>query len=92
MLISVVDLTGIKARFEALASVLDERRRRLLAAAESQTIGRGGISAVSRATGISRVLISRAIAELQDPSSLPVGRVRRVGGGRKKVVDKDATL
>jgi hypothetical protein len=44
----------IKARYEALRPWLDERARRLLAAAESQAIGPGGISAVSRATGVSR--------------------------------------
>jgi transposase len=86
------DVTGITARYKALEPCLDERTRRLLAAAESQTIGRSGISAVSKATGISRLVIRRAIAELKNPSALPIGRVRRAGGGRKRLVDQDATL
>jgi transposase len=63
-----------------------------MAAAESQVIGRGGISAVSKATGISRVVIQQGISELMSPSSRPAGRVRREGGGRKKAVDRDASL
>jgi transposase len=88
----VADIAAITARYEALKPVLDERTRRLLAAAESQAIGKGGISSVSRATGISRPVIRQGIAELKDPDSLAHGRVRRQGGGRKKAVDKDASL
>jgi len=64
----------------------------LVAAAESQAIGARGISPVSKATGISRVVIRQGIAELKDPVSLAPGRIRRKGGGRKKAVDKDASL
>jgi transposase len=88
----VLDLAAISARYKALKGSLDERSRRLMAAAESQVLGRGGISAVSKATGISRIVIQQGIAELASPSSLPAGRVRREGGGRKKAVDKDASL
>jgi hypothetical protein len=53
----MVDLKPVKARFRSLEKHLDERTRRLFAAAESAAIGRGGISAVSVATGISRRVI-----------------------------------
>ena len=88
----MVDTAPIAARFKALTAVLDERTRRLLAAAESQAIGRGGISSVARATGISRPVIRQGIAELKDPTLLVAGRVRRQGGGRKKAVEKDAAI
>jgi DNA-binding phage protein len=88
----VADIAEITARYEALKPVLDERTRRLVAAAESQAIGKGGISSVSKATGISRPVIRQGIAELKDPALLAPGRVRREGGGRKKAVDKDASL
>jgi hypothetical protein len=88
----VADIVAITARYEALKPVLDERTRRLLAAAESQAIGKGGISLVSKATGISRPVIRQGMAELKDPASLAPGRIRRKGGGRKKAVDKDASL
>jgi transposase len=88
----VADVKAIAARYEALKPLLDERMRRLLAAAESQAIGKGGISLVSRTTGISRPVIRQGIAELKEPSLLAVGRIRRQGGGRKKAIDKDSGL
>jgi transposase len=88
----VADIAAIKARYQALKPVLDERARRLLAAAESQAIGKGGISIVAKATGISRPVIRQGIADLQDPASLAPGRVRRQGGGRKRAIAKDGSL
>ena len=85
-------MAAVKARFEALGPVLDERMRRLVAAAESQAIGRGGISAVSKVTGLARPVIRQGIAEWKDPGALPAERIRRPGGGRKKAVDKDVSL
>ena len=80
------------ARYETLKAHLDERSRRLLAAAESQAVGKGGISIVAKATGISRPVIRQGIADLTDPTALAAGRVRKEGGGRKRVIDKDASL
>jgi transposase len=88
----VADVAAISARFEALKAVLDERSRRLLAAAESQAIGKGGISIVAKATGISRPVIRQGLADLKEPTSLAPGRVRREGGGRKRSTDKDGSL
>jgi len=83
---------AIRTRFEKLAPFLDERMRRLVAASESLTIGFGGTSEVSRQTGVSRRAIIQGIKELDEAPSVRVGRVRRAGGGRKKTVDKDASL
>jgi transposase len=88
----VADIAAITARYEALKTLLDERSRRLLAAAESQAVGKGGISVVAKATGISRPVIRQGIADLKDPTGLASGRVRKEGGGRKRVIDKDASL
>ena len=55
--------------------------RRLLAASEARQLGRGGVSVVSRACGLSRVTITKGLHEL-DEAPWPPGRVRRVGGGR----------
>jgi transposase len=82
----------IKQRFGLLAKELNERTRRLLAASEAMTIGRGGIALVSRATGLSRKAISAGIKQLQEEASIGPGRIRRVGGGRKKTVTKDLSL
>ncbi len=75
-----------------LKKVLDERSRRQLVAAESKAWGQRGVSAVSRATGVSRQVIRQGLAELQQPVVHPPGRIRRPGGGRKKAVEKDPTL
>ncbi len=85
---------AVKQRFALLASNLDERRRRLVAAAEAVAWGWGGIRHVARATGVSRGVIQAGIAELRAPvaEQLPVDRVRRAGGGRKRTVDTDPTL
>src|ERR1035441_2588347 len=85
-------LAGVRQRFATLESVLDEKSRRLLAAAESKAWGRGGISAVSRATGVSRQVIRQGLNELSQPPAHPAGRIRRPGGGRKKAKHKDPTL
>lgn len=89
----------IKKRFELLTPVLDERLRRLSAAAEAQSIGRGGISLVSRATGVSRRAIRAGTQELRalesegkKTSAASSQGIRQPGGGRKKSVDKDPTL
>lgn len=83
---------AIRHRFDLLAPHLDERTRRLMAAAEAQTIGFGGISMVARGTGMSRPAISRGIAELKAPVATRPRGIRRPGGGRKKTVDVDPSL
>ncbi len=72
----------IDTKFIAVFTELNERGTRRWAAAEAMAIGRGGILAVSTATGLSRVTIRKGIAELSsDP--LPPDRQRRPGAGRK---------
>ena len=88
----MTDLSGIKTRFGALSRLLDERSRRLVAAAESLALGRGGISAVARATGVARPVIRQGLAELKNPQTTWRGRVRRPGGGRKRIADRDTAV
>jgi hypothetical protein len=89
----MIDVTAIKQRYEALRPVLDERGRRRFAAAEALAAGRGGIAAVSQATGIARSTIGYGLRELRgtapDPAS---GGVRRKGAGRKPLTATDPTL
>ena len=85
-------MAGIKERYSALRQVLDERSRRLVVAAESLAWGRGGLSVVSRATGVSRRVIRQGRAELKQPVVRPAGRIRRPGGGRKRLAEKEPLL
>ena len=87
-----MDFQGIKQRHKILSPALDERSRRLFVAAESVAVGRGGISMVSKATGVSRQVIRQGVVELQGPTVHPPGRIRRAGGGRKRRVVKDPGL
>jgi hypothetical protein len=75
-----------------LAGELDERRRRLWAAAEARAAGRGGIAAVVRATGISESTVRRGLSDLQSGEVLEPGRVRRPGSGRRPLEHSDPTL
>ncbi len=91
-LVSMEIPTGIEERFKRLRGVLDERSRRLLVAAESEAMGPGGLSIVSKATGVSRQVIRQGIAELKEAAVLPERRIRRAGGGRKSAVELDPSL
>lgn len=87
-----MDTEPVRERFVALAPYLDERLRRLVAAAEAQVLGRGGAAAVARATGVSRRAIALGLKELREAPAAPPARVRRPGGGRKRLLDTDAQL
>src|SRR5262245_48416993 len=73
---------------------LDERQRRLLLAAGARGLGRGGISKVAHATGASRQTVHTGLVELEDPNPAVdlAGRVRRPGGGRRRLQDTDPGL
>jgi hypothetical protein len=76
----------IHTKFLSLAPDLNERSRRTWAAVEAASLGRGGISAVAAATGMSRNTIRaglRALRKGRSQPELPPGRIRRPGGGRK---------
>ncbi len=73
----------MRQKFAVLENDFDERARRRWAAVEARTLGRGGISVVARATGLSRNTIRAGLRELTDPDPLPSFCQRRPGGGRK---------
>ena len=86
----VVDVEPIRERFSAVAPFLDERARRLVAAAEAFAVGYGGIAAVAMATGMAPSTIGRGLKELAQDE--PSERIRRPGAGRKPAISKDPTL
>jgi len=86
----------IQSKFEPLRLVLSERQRRLWAASEAEAIGRGGISMVSRATGLSRTTIRAGRVELREIADrgeveFP-DRIRRPGAGRRLLEEDDPEL
>lgn len=87
--------SAIKKRYQGLEWALDERLRRLFAAAEAKAIGHGGVTLVWKATGVARGSIRQGMKELEEKSSsmdVHSRRIRRVGAGRKPSVADDAEL
>ena len=82
----------IREKFIDLAESLDERGWRCWAAIEARSLGRGGIAAVAEAIGMSDRTIRNGIKELESGVSLPPGRQRRPGAGRKPRKDEQPSL
>lgn len=89
----------IETKFQALSGRLDEATLRIWAATEARSLGRGGVSTVAKAIGMSRTTIYAGLAELKAVSApAPNGkrearpRIRATGGGRKKLIAKDVDL
>jgi hypothetical protein len=76
--------TRLAMEFAVLFPHLDERQRRLLMAAEARVLGHGGVRAAVRAASVSETTVRKGVSELEAGEE-PVGRVRRPGGGRKRV-------
>jgi Rhodopirellula transposase DDE domain len=93
-----MDKTVIQTKWDVLSPMLDERGRRLWAAAESESLGWGGITLVSEVTGLSRQTIHAGLGEIHamanGDSSMTAkeGRMRTEGGGRKSLTESDPTL
>src|SRR5450755_465434 len=98
-------LQAIEAKYQALSRRLDEATLRLWVATEARSLGRGGVSLVAKAAGVSRTTIYAGLAELEAASkasrkrgaasaaaSEPARRVRAAGGGRKKLIDLNPGL
>jgi Rhodopirellula transposase DDE domain len=92
-----VELERVASVFSSLRPVLNERTRRLAAAAQARALGCGGITLVSAATGLARSTIGRGLRELAalETAGAPAAadqRIRRPGGGSKPLVERDPTL
>ena len=82
---------SVAARYATIAPHLNERQRRIWVGAEARVLGRGGVSLVARATGISRPTIYKALEEIQGAGPTD-GRVRRPGAGRPRLTESDPEL
>jgi hypothetical protein len=88
-----VTVATLRAKYRALAPALTERTRRVWAATEARALGRGGPGLVAAATGLSPATIRRGLTELEGlDAPLPVDRVRKRGGGRKRATVLAPTL
>ena len=88
-------IQSVKAKYQSLKGILNERARRLWAASEAREIGWGGIAAVQAATGMSHSTIRKGMRQLTEQDSrepLPVNRSRQKGGGRKGILIHDPKI
>ncbi len=83
---------SIKNRYKKIAPELTEKTRRCWAAVEAQELGYGGVSAVSRATGLTPRTIGRGIKELSGDVQVDAGKQRMPGGGRKPLTENHPGL
>jgi hypothetical protein len=81
----------LKEKMTALLPYLNERQRRLFLAVEARALGHGGVVRVARATGVSRPTIQQGLRELTGAVA-PPERVRRVGGGRRSLAERNPAL
>jgi transposase len=79
----------LRRRYKTLFKHLDERQRRLIAAADTEQLGWGGVSMVARTSGLSRPTIYKGLQELQEA---PLGRTRQEGGGRKYIEEETPAI
>lgn len=86
----MIDEKLIREKFFSMNPTLDERSRRRWVATEAKAVGYGGVSAVARATGVTRKTIQKGLSELK--KNMLGARLRKEGGGRKKSIEKDKTL
>ena len=86
----------IRQRYQMLRPIMDEQMRRQWAAAEAKAVGWGGVTAVASATGLSRNTVAAGLAELSHRRRPSRGtgrrRIRRPGGGRKRLTQTDPQL
>jgi Rhodopirellula transposase DDE domain len=85
-------LAELRQKFRSVWPLLDERTRRIMAASEAIGLGYGGVSMVRLACGLSRKAIAKGVREIQGGESAWEGRIRRPGGGRKKITVSDPAL
>lgn len=90
-------MKAVQAKFDLLRPLMTERLRRQWAACEARTLGRGSITLVAQATGLSRTTITSGLHELQQHSQRPQDdlapeRVRAQGGGRPLLEENDPRL
>lgn len=77
------DEEQLQERYATIWPVLDEKQRRIVAAADAKAMGRGGIATVARASGLSRPTLYQGLQDLTEGPGV-VDRIRRVGAGRKR--------
>ena len=78
----------LRLKLASVLPLMNELQRRIVVAAEARAYGRGGVQTLAQITGMSRQTIYRGLQELLAKRKKPSGRIRRPGGGRKRLRDQ----
>src|SRR5215472_8855813 len=87
-----VRIREAKQRYRQMVPVLNERSRRRFVALEARALGHGGVSAMARISGLARSTIYNGLRDIRNKVSVPPGRLRKPGAGRKRKAVEDQTL
>src|SRR6516162_11366948 len=91
-MIRAAQARNARERYREMAPVLNEQSLRRFVAMEARALGRGGVSLMSRISGLARSTIYHGLSDIRDHVSAPSGRVRKPGAGRKKKSSEEPTL
>ena len=91
-MIRAAQVRSARKRYREMAPVLNEQSLRRFVAHEAGALGHGGVSLMSRISGLARSTIYHGLSDIRDNVAVPAGRVRKAGGGRKKKSSRDPTL
>jgi len=80
--------TELSKKYKSILPFLSEKQRRIYLSIEANYFGYGGVTKVSKLSGVSRVVITKGKKELEENIDVPVENSRKKGGGRKKAIDK----
>ena len=83
---------NIREKYQSLFCCLNEKSRRIWVATEAKTLGWGGMTIVDKAAGIDHKTIRRGLSELKEPAILSNERIRKKGGGRKTIKEKEKNI
>lgn len=86
-----MEIESLKRKYSSVLPFLDERQRRLVVAGDALALGRGSVLSISKASGISRPTIYKGIEEIK-AGNIPDGRARRLGGGRRRTVERQPEI
>jgi hypothetical protein len=81
------EILTLKVKIETVMPTLNEYQRRIFLSAKAKALGHGGISLVSRISGVSRQTLTEGMKELNKAKNMEVGRSRKAGGGRKRIIE-----
>ncbi len=84
----MTDEANLSKKYKSILAILSERQRRIYLAIEATHVGHGGVTKISKLSGVSRVVITKGKKELKENKKSPIESSRQKGGGRKKAIDK----